>query len=335
MSLGFGAVPGEVIAVGLFLLGVVLVVASVEEFVEAVAEAAHDLGVSAFLLTVLLAGVDLENVVLGLAAVFGDLPDVALGTVFGEAMFVLAAAAGLAGLLVPFETDVPRSYLLLVAISPILFFVLSLDGGLSRLDGALLVVGFLPLFAVVVRRETNADTQYVATEDFLDDAEEGVDVASVGRASDADREAGWRSLAVAFAAVVGMTVGSELAVEGARGLLGVLDVSGLAFGATVLSVVASLEELFLTVTPARRGHPHLSVGNIIGSVLFFVTANAGVLALVHPLEMSAAVQAVHWPFFGVTLALVVVMLYRGRVTRLWGALLVGVYVAYWVVAYLW
>ena len=46
-----------------------------------------------------------------------------------------------------------------------------------------------------------------------------------------------------------------------------------------MSFVASLEELFLTVEPIRQGRPHLGVGNVVGSLLVFVTANAGLIAL--------------------------------------------------------
>jgi cation:H+ antiporter len=136
-------------------------------------------------------------------------------------------------------------------------------------------------------------------------------------------------VAVAVLAVVGMTVGSELAVTGARDLLVVFGLSGLAFGATVMSFIASIEELFLTVEPVRQGRPHLGVGNVVGSVLFFVTANAGVLALVAPIDTGGAVVTLHWPFFLVALVLVLGILVRGRVGRPEGAVLLSVYVAYW------
>ena len=131
-----------------------------------------------------------------------------------------------------------------------------------------------------------------------------------------------------------MTVGSELAVEGARGLLAFSGIAGLAFGATVMSVIASLEELFLTVEPVREGRPEVASGNIVGSMLFFVTANAGVLAVIQPLTINPAVFSVHLPFFLGALALVLVFLYRGRVTRFEGVFLLTVYVAYWGANYL-
>ncbi len=327
-------IPQPLVAGVLFLVGVALVVESVERFVESVTESALTLGISAFFLTVVLAGTDLENAILGLAAVVGRLPDLALGTVFGEALFILGVAVGVAGVLTPFETEVPRTYLLLALGSPALFFALAADGTVSRLDGAVLTGSFLPLLGVIYVLERGTDTQYLSAEEvaelFDDDADASVNPDGGARAADGPERPGWRSIAVTLLAVAGMTVGSELAVIGARDLLSVLGISGLAFGATVMSFIASLEELFLTVEPVRQGRPHLGVGNVVGSMLFFVTANVGVLALVHPLSTDGAVFTVHWPFFLGALALVGVILFRGRVGRPEGALLLAVYVGYWI-----
>jgi cation:H+ antiporter len=350
---------GELISVVLFLVGVVIVIVSVETFIEAVAEGALALGVSGFFLTVVLAGTDLENVILGIAAAYDQLPDLALGTVFGEALFILGAAVGLAGVLVPFETDVPRNYLGLMLLTPFLFFGLALDGTLSRFDGIVLTATFLPYLAIIYTLERYTDTRYLSAEEveLMEEQREAADADADAAARDEESEwfdldldldldidelveenvperyEGAAFLAVAIVATIGMTVGSELAVEGAKELLALLGVTGLAFGATVMSFIASLEELFLTVEPVRQGRPHIGVGNVVGSMLFFVSANAGLIALVHPLNTSGTVVTVHWPFFFGTMLVVAAAFYRGKVGRPTGVLLLGAYAAYWVANY--
>lgn len=321
-------IPPELLSLALFLVGVALVLVSAEEFIEAVAGSAFTLGVSGFFLTVVLAGTDLENAILGLTAVVGDLPGLALGTVFGEALFVLGAAVGLAGLLTPFETQVQRPYLLLMLVSPVLLFALALDGTLSQLDGAVLTIAFIPFLGAVYALERNRGTRYLSAKEVEEALEDESGERTVND-SFRGQYANWLQLSMALLALVGMTVGSELAVMGARGLLSVFGIAGLAFGATVMSFVASLEELFLTLEPVRQGRPHIGVGNVVGSVLFFVTANAGVLALVHPIDMGDTVLLVHWPFFIASLLLVAGVFWRGRVGRVDGVVLLGVYVAYW------
>jgi cation:H+ antiporter len=327
------AVSSELIALVVFLGGVALVIASVEVFVESVAESALALGVSSFFLTVVLAGTDVENAILGLAAVFGSLPDLALGTVFGEALFVLGAAVGLAGVLVPFETEVPRSYLLLTVVSPVLFFVLALDGTLTRFDGVILTVAFLPAIGVVYALERNQETRYLSAEEIEEPTNEESG-ATDENGSLRERYAKWYRVGLVLVGIIGMTIGSELAVRGARELLSALGITGLAFGATVVSFIASLEELFLTVEPVRQGRPQIGVGNVVGSVLFFVTANVGVLALVRPIDTSGTVLTVHWPFFAVLLVVVAGVFWRGRVYRADGVVLLGLYGVYWGANYL-
>ena len=75
-------------------------------------------------------------------------------------------------------------------------------------------------------------------------------------------------------------------------------------------------------------------GNVVGSMLFFVTANPGVIALVRPLDVDGAVVSVHLPFFLVTLLLVTVLFWRGDVGRADGVFLLLIYVAYWGANYL-
>jgi len=342
---------GELLSVVLFLVGVVVVVVSVETFIEAVAEGALALGVSGFFLTVVLAGTDLENVILGIAAAYDQLPDLALGTVFGEALFILGAAVGLAGVLVPFETDVPRNYLGLMLLAPFLFFGLALDGTLSQFDGIVLTATFVPYLAIIYTLERYTDTRYLSAEEveIIEAEREGteadeedeewfdfdldLDVDDFVEERVPERYEGAAFLAIAIVATVGMTVGSELAVEGAKAILAILGVTGLAFGATVMSFIASLEELFLTVEPVRRGRPHIGVGNVVGSMLFFVSANAGLIAIVHPLNTSGTVVTVHWPFFFGTMLVVAAAFYRGKVGRPIGVLLLGAYAAYWVANY--
>jgi cation:H+ antiporter len=345
---------GELVSVVLFLVGVAIVVVSVETFIEAVAEGALALGVSGFFLTVVLAGTDLENVILGIAAAYDQLPDLALGTVFGEALFILGAAVGLAGVLVPFETDVPRNYLGLMLLAPFLFFGLALDGTLSQFDGIVLTATFVPYLAIIYTLERYTDTRYLSAEEveIMEEEREAADGEGEDGGEDEwfdfdidldvddfveervpERYEGPAFLGIAIVAAVGMAVGSELAVEGAKEILTLLGVTGLAFGATVMSFIASLEELFLTVEPVRRGRPHIGVGNVVGSMLFFVSANAGLIALVHPLNTAGTVVTVHWPFFFGTMLIVAAAFYRGKVGRPTGFLLLGAYAAYWVANY--
>ncbi|ELY50838.1 sodium:calcium antiporter [Natronococcus jeotgali] len=351
---------GVGLAAALFLVGVALVIWCVEVFIEAVARSAVAFGISGFFLAVVLAGIDLENAVLGLTAAGVALPDLALGTVFGEALFVLTVAVGLAGLLVPFEPRVPRAYLGLLLAVPIPAFAMSLDGTIGRARGAVLLAAFVPLLAAIFWRERGSETAYLLSGEVAEvvDREDpqAADLEANGGAGERAREAedgglelpdldadefvpdledrsGPFALGVAALATVGLTAGSLLTVVSAEQLFVAAGISGLAFGATVLSFVASIEELALTLEPVRRGQSHLAVGNVVGSTVFYLTANVGLIALVRPIDAGGAVLTVHWPALAAGLLVVTAMLARGRVTRGGGAALLGLYVLYWVLNY--
>ena len=244
--------------------------------------------------------------------------------------------------------------------SPVLLVVLALDGTLSRFDGAILTLAFLPAFGAVYALERNQDTQYLAAEEVEEIEEtlsdnvvaDGDDPDAIADGNDPDavadgssgeppanaplrerfeaRYGGYYKLGVLVLA----TVGSEVAMSGAEELLTALGIGGIAFGATAVGFISSLEELFLTVEPVREGRPDIGVGNVVGSMLFFVTANAGVIALVQPIPMGDAALSVHVPFFIAALLLVGGIFWRGNVGRADGVVLFGIYVAYWGANYL-
>ena len=140
------------IGIGVFILGVALVVGSAEKLVESLVVVSLTFGVSIFLLGVLLVGFDAENLAVGVDASARGLPEVALGTIIGASLVAIAFALGVTALITPIKLDVSRKGVLLVApLAVLLAWLLSLDGELSRLDGGLLLVGFAAIVVYLLR----------------------------------------------------------------------------------------------------------------------------------------------------------------------------------------
>src|SRR5436853_1194233 len=96
-----------VIAVGFFIIGVVLAVFATERLLEGLVSLALLLRFSAFAVGAVLSGLEAENIAVGLAAGGRGAAPVALGTVFGGAIFLICVALGLAALLFPLEVRLP------------------------------------------------------------------------------------------------------------------------------------------------------------------------------------------------------------------------------------
>jgi cation:H+ antiporter len=81
--------------------------------------------------------------------------------------------------------------------------------------------------------------------------------------------------------------------------------------------------------PAKRGRGEVAVGNIVGTIVHFIAFNAGVIALVRPLELDDATLGLHLPVAAGSVLLVAsLFIFRSRISHWEGAVLLALYVAY-------
>jgi cation:H+ antiporter len=293
------------VALAAFGAGCWLLIASVERLVDVLQGWAAAAGLSGVLMGALVLGFDVESTAAGVAATLDDLPGTALGTSVGAAIFLVTAGLGIAGLVAPFAVRPPVALLAAAGLATAVCIALSVDGRLTRVDGAALLASFVPLVAIVV----------------------------VGRpappASGGPRPARPDRLVVrVLAALAGLAIGAELLVVGTGRVVAELDLSETVFGLLVVAAAVSFEEVVLEALPAFRGVPELSVGNALGTVVFLLTGSLGVIALARPVAIPAAVTSYHLPALAITVLLAGGMLARGRLGRPEGAALLAAYVVY-------
>src|SRR5205085_9542620 len=93
----------------LVVAGIALVLWGADRFTDGAIGVARAFALNPFYVGIVASGFEPENLVTGLAANVAGLPQVALGTVIGAAVFMLTAGLGLALLLVPMEVTIPRA----------------------------------------------------------------------------------------------------------------------------------------------------------------------------------------------------------------------------------
>jgi cation:H+ antiporter len=309
---------GLVVPILAFVGGIALLIYGVEKFTENLAKSALVLGVSTFILAVVFAGMDFENWAFGIASVVGDLPGVALGSAIGSALFLAGGSVALAGFITPFEAKVPRSYLILMIISPLILLPCILDGVLSRFEGAGLLTAFGLMIFYIYRKERTAE--------YLRDSE-------VEEAAEELEGKKWRYPALMIAFTAGIVLGSQLSVWGARGIVQGFGLNETVFGMTIVGLAMSLEEVLLVVTPIKKGRVNIAVGNIVGSLIFFSTGNVGLLAVTRDLSVEASVISFYWPYLFASTLLIGLLLLRGKVAKLEAIPLALIYVSYWILSY--
>jgi cation:H+ antiporter len=254
----------------LFVLGIGLILWSAERLTDGVLGASF--AVSAFFVGALVSGFEPENLVTGLVANFKGLPQIALGTVVGAAIFMILGGFGTALLIVPMEVKIPRAGVLAMPAGLIPFgWVLFNDGSVSRLEGILLLIVCGALMVWLYR----ASPVLLAARSVRE-IEQPVEEFPSRR----------RALLMLAAGTVGLLVGAELVVAGASGIIEGFGVSETFFGMTVVAIGESLEETVRMVSPARRGRSDIALGNVVGTTIIFLTLNLGLIALVRPISVD-------------------------------------------------
>jgi cation:H+ antiporter len=304
-----------------FGLGLILVVYFAERLVKGTLGTALGFGVSSFLVSVVFIGFDPENLAVGAVGAAEGMPGIALGSIIGAAMVAIGLAFGLTALLCPmrYERTPPRILAVpLLAVGGL--WVLSMDGRLSRLDGMLLFLGYG--LAVLYLRHL---------------ARRGVDVRPAGEVAEELEDAKalhkWKALGLLLVSLVGLVVGSELLVIGSERAITWLKLSDTVFGMTILALAVSIEEFARELPAAWRGRPEISFGNVVGSILAFFLFNGGVIAMVRPVAVEAAVLHFYLPMCLGTVVVISAFMLTNHVPRWGGALLVALYGLFFAGAY--
>ncbi|HKO75248.1 MAG TPA: hypothetical protein VJU01_08025 [Gaiellaceae bacterium] len=294
----------SLVSLAMLAAGLVLVVAGAELFFEGILSAAGRLGVSAFALTVVISGFEVENLAAGIAANLNGLPNAAAGTFLGGTTFLALAVAGSGALIAPLRARLPGAALVWTAAAPLPLLAFGLDGTITRLEGAVLVVWFAVALLGLWRA--------------------GRSLLGVG-----EPPARRFLLARIAAGLAVLGIGGELVGEGLRRVVSGFGVSESLLGNTVLAASVEAEEIGRVAVPARRGRADVAVANILGTIVHFACLNAGVIALVRPLQLDDASRYLHLPV-AATSPTVFVALFalRGGLGRMEGALLLGLYVLY-------
>jgi cation:H+ antiporter len=304
-------------SVFIFISGAALLIYSAEKLIDQLVTIARGLRISLFLLAVVFTGIEFDDVFLGVALNVEDLGEVALGTVFGTALSLVGIVLALAAVLTPTKVRVPRDYLVIFAFAPLVMILFALTP-LGPVDGIVLL-GLFVLFIgyVAVREPRRAKPVFRDTEVF----------------ENSGRRSGWTGIGFAVLAVCGLIVGSATVGIGTGGILKTYGLDGTLFGATIVTLVLTVEDVFLTVEPVRKGAPEIGVGNVIGSVVFSVTGKLGIILLTGGLTVGRYVLSWHLPVLVVLTGVAALFLGTGQLRRWHGWVLLGLYVAYWVVSY--
>lgn len=305
-ALSFGAV-----GLGIFLLwlgGEILVVSA--------SRLAVRLGMRPVIigLTVVAFATSAPELAATITAALRGAPDLAVGNAFGSNVANLGLILGISTLFHSLTADGPfmrREMAYLVFSTVVVYPLLATDSTLARIEG-LVLLALLAFF--LWRWITDPDSANQPSAPDLPEEDE-------------------RSLSRLVAECLGggllLVGGAQVLVWGAVRIAESFGVPERVIGLTLVAVGTSLPELAASVVAARRGEGEIILGNLVGSNIFNLLCILGVTALVHPIAIAPEALALdYWAMLGITLLILGMLVYRRRLSRLQGGVLLVLYGVY-------
>ena len=123
--------------------------------------------------------------------------------------------------------------------------------------------------------------------------------------------------------------GADFFVDGASSIAGKLKVPSLIIGLTVVSMGTSMPEAAVSISASLTGSNSISLGNVIGSNIFNLLMVVGVSSLILPIATDKDILKRDMPInIGITVALLVMLLIGGELSRIDAAILLVMLAGY-------
>ena len=295
----------------LIIIGVALVLKGADFLTEGASALARRMHVPEIVigLTIVAAGTSAPELFVSVVSALNGTPDLAVGNVVGSntmnCMLIVGCAAMVAPMTISRSTvrkDIPFAVM-----ASILLTCIALDNYLGRVDGIILLLGFVVFMAYTLLQAKNGQ------------AEPQTEVRQLNP---------WLSLLFLVIGLAMLVAGSNVFVGSASSVAAALGVSEGVIGLTVVAGGTSLPELATSVVAARKGQSAIAIGNVIGSNVFNILLILGMTAVISPLQIEG-ITTIDMAVMLISVILVWLFSFtRFTVERWEGALLVGGYLAY-------
>ena len=301
----------------LLVIGFILIVIAAQELVLSAAYISKSFNISPILigLTIIALGTSAPEIIVSITASLNNKGTLAMGNAVGSNIANIGLVLGLSAIIKPICI---QSNTLLREI-PILFvimagtYLLLLDGYFSIYDGLLLLLGLTLLFAFL------ANIAKQASKDPLNkEVENEIPKTFIYPY--------WRLVG----SLILLPISAHLIVHNGVSIASYLGVSDVVIGLTVIAIGTSLPEVVTTILSLLKGENDLAIGGIIGSNMFNLLAVLPFAGLISPSDVPSVINHRDYPIMlGIT-ALLIVFTFNSKksLTRLSGAILLSLYVAY-------
>jgi cation:H+ antiporter len=311
------------------IAGLIGLVWSADKFVNGSVGVAKSFGISSLVigLTVVSIGTSAPEIIVSINAALKDSGGLAVGNAIGSNLANIGLVLGITTLIAP----IPVKKYLLKEESPILLIITALagfclyDSQLNRFESMTLGILVVPILIYMVKSKKTHNDQ---TNDVVQNEIKDINIKI--------------SATCLFAGLLGLLVGSEVTVWGAKSIASYFNVSDLIIGLTVIAIGTSLPELAASVVSAVRGHHDIALGNIFGSNLFNILLVMTTAGVISPITLPESVffrdYAALAGMTSLMIGIVFISLFRTKrqkqgayISRIFGVLLLTAYFSYYII----
>ncbi len=298
------------------IIGLLILLAGGKYLVDGASAIAAKLGLSAGLigLTVVAFGTSAPELLVSINAALKGTSDIAIGNVIGSNISNISLVLGISAIIYPIyihKSVLKMDYLFMV-LSSGLFYLLSLNEVISRLEGILLFVLMIILNWYFFKKLKGPASE------LNEDDTEKLKQTSI-----------WKGVLFTLIGIVGLYFGADMLVNNAVDISRIYGVSERIIGVTVIAIGTSLPELTTSVVAAINKKTDIAIGNILGSNIMNVLSIIGITAIIQSIPVSEIFLQLDFIWMlGLTLLLFPILKTHQVISRWEGALLLLVYGIY-------
>lgn len=268
--------------------------------------------------TIVAFGTSAPELLISIKSALAGSPDLAMGNVVGSNICNLALVLGVMSVIYPVKVhkdSIKIDWPMTMGSSLLLYFLV-LEGVVSSYEGVFFVF-ILSVYTIFIIRRSRKVNFAKALEDQIPEVDDKKPASIL------------TDLIFIIMGCLGLYYGSDWFVGGAQQLALLLGVNERVIGITVLAIGTSLPELVTAVVAAYKKETDIGIGNLMGSNIFNILSILGITSIIKEIEVSEIIINVDivW-MLGITLAILPVMLYKRRITRVEGVLLLITYFYY-------
>lgn len=254
----------------LVVLGFAILIWGAELCVRGASRIAENHGVSKTLIgiTIVAFGTSLPEMIISFIASIQGESSIAAGNVIGSNIANIALIIGSAALLQPLITNarLMKREIPLMLFSSLIIFIFSVSGVITRLDGFILLLGFVFFMWLSLRRykkEKNDIKIQKTREHEL-----------------------FKNIIMTIIGFVFLVIGGHWVVVGGKNIAVSYGISEWIIGLTIVALGTSLPELATSIVAAYRKELEISLGNVIGSNLFNSFFVLGGATMIRPAKVQ-------------------------------------------------